>query len=142
MHRKWIAGFGVLVLIAAALVHYPVATAAPEAQRFGSVIGLKADKLDEYKKLHANAWPEVLKKIEECNIRNYSIYLHQLDDGQYYLFSYFEYTGDDFKADMAKMAADPMTQKWWKETDPCQFAVKHRKEGEWWASMEEVFHSP
>ena len=44
--------------------------------------------------------------------------------------------------DMAQMAADPLTQKWWKETDPCQFAVKHRAEGEWWASMEEVFHTP
>ncbi|MCC6694481.1 MAG: L-rhamnose mutarotase [Candidatus Hydrogenedentes bacterium] len=110
-------------------------------QRFGSVIGLKAEKLDYYKELHANAWPEVLKMIKDCNIRNYSIYLHKLDDGNYYLFSYFEYTGDDFKADMAKMAADPMTQKWWKETDPCQFPVKNRAEGEKWAAMEEVFHS-
>lgn len=114
----------------------------PPVQRFGSVIGLKADRLDYYKELHANAWPGVLDMIEKCHIQNYSIYLHKLDDGNYYLFSYFEYTGDDFKADMAKMAADPLTQKWWKETDPCQFPVKNRAEGEWWASMEEVFHSP
>ncbi|GMV92409.1 MAG: hypothetical protein AMXMBFR82_21870 [Candidatus Hydrogenedentota bacterium] len=134
----------ILVLLGAgiAIYYFPKADAAPEVQRYGSVIGLNADKIEEYKKLHANAWPEVLKKIKECNIRNYSIYLHQLDDDKYYLFSYFEYVGEDFDADMAKMAADPMTQKWWKETDPCQFAVKHRKEGEWWASMEEVFHCP
>lgn len=115
---------------------------AAHVQRFGSVIGVKADKLDYYKELHANAWPGVLDMIEKCNIRNYSIYLHKLDDGNYYLFSYFEYVGDDFKADMAKMAEDPLTQQWWKETDPCQTPIANRAEGERWASMEEVFHTP
>jgi L-rhamnose mutarotase len=41
-------------------------------------------------------------------------------DGKPYLFSYFEYTGDDFGADMKKMAADTSTRKWWQETDPTQ----------------------
>jgi len=25
-------------------------------------------------------------------------------------------------------------------TDPCQIPLETREEGEWWASMEEVFH--
>jgi L-rhamnose mutarotase len=104
-------------------------------QRYGSVIKLKPEKLAEYKQLHANVWPDVLKMIEVCNIRNYSIYYK---DG--YLFSYFEYLGSDFSADMKKMAADPNTQGWWKLTDPCQEPMDSRKEGEWWASMEEFFH--
>jgi L-rhamnose mutarotase len=112
----------------------------PRVQRYGSVIGLKAKKLDDYKKLHAHVWPEVAKKISACNIRNYSIYLKKLDDGNYYLFSYFEYTGSDFGADMVSMAADSNTQRWWKLTDPCQTPLAERKQGEWWASMEEVFH--
>lgn len=103
--------------------------------RYGSVIKVKPEKLDEYKQLHAAVWPAVLDMIAACHIRNYSIYLK---DG--YLFSYFEYTGDDFAADMAKMAADPITQDWWKVTDPCQEPLPTRKAGEWWASMEEVFH--
>lgn len=104
-------------------------------QRYGMVIGVRPEKLDEYKKLHAAAWPDVLAKITECHIRNYSIY-HK--DG--YLFSYFEYHGDDFAADMAKMAADPTTQKWWELCEPCQKPLETRREGEWWAQMEEVFH--
>ena len=64
-------------------------------KRYGMVIGLNEDKIEEYKKLHEAAWPEVLKTIEECNIRNYSIYLHRLDEAGYYLFSYFEYVGCD-----------------------------------------------
>jgi L-rhamnose mutarotase len=101
-------------------------------KRYGSVIGVKPEKLDYYKKLHAEPWPEVLDMIRKCNISNYSIYLF----GEM-LFSYFEYTGDDFEADMARMAADPKTQEWWRETDPCQFPLV---EGQKWAEMPEVFH--
>ena len=109
-------------------------------QRYGMVIGLNADKIGEYKKLHAAVWPEVLQQVTECNIRNYSIYLRQLDDGQHYLFSYFEYTGSDFGADMAKMAADPTTQRWWSVCKPCQKPLGNRGPEEWWAGMTEVFH--
>ncbi len=112
-----------------------------KVQRFGSAIGVKPEKLDEYVKLHANTWPGVLDMIRRCNIHNYSIYLAKLDDGKLYLFSYFEYTGDDLAADSKKMAADPTTQEWWKHTDPCQIPLKERKPGEHWMSLREVFHA-
>jgi L-rhamnose mutarotase len=107
-----------------------------EIRRYGQVIRVKPEKLEYYRALHANPWPCVLEKIRECNIRNYSIYLQ---DDQ--LFAYFEYVGDDFMADMEKMAADSCTQRWWKETDPCQEPIATAKEGDWWTNMEEVFHS-
>jgi L-rhamnose mutarotase/histidinol phosphatase-like PHP family hydrolase len=108
--------------------------------RYGNVIGLHAEKLAEYTRLHAAVWPDVLKMIQQCNIRNYSIFLRRLPDGRHYLFSYFEYLGDDFDADMAKMAADPVTQRWWELCKPCQEPLADRGPGQWWASMEEVFH--
>lgn len=107
--------------------------------RYGSVIKVRPEKIEEYRRLHADAWPEVLRTISACNIRNYSIYYRQLDDGDHYLFSHFEYTGSDFEADMAKMAADPATQRWWDVCKPCQIPLETRQEGEWWASMEEIF---
>ncbi|MBN1422104.1 MAG: L-rhamnose mutarotase [Planctomycetes bacterium] len=103
--------------------------------RYGMVIGVRPEKLEEYKRLHAAVWPDVLAMIRECKIRNYSIFTK---DGM--LFSYFEYHGDDFAADMAKMAADPTTQRWWSHCIPCQVPFPTRAEGEWWADMEEVFH--
>jgi L-rhamnose mutarotase len=115
-------------------------TAAKRPARYGSVIGLREEKIAEYKKLHAAVWPEVAKMVRDCNIRNYSIYLRKLPDGKHYLFSYFEYVGGDFQADMARMAADAKTKQWWSFTDPCQKPLDDRKQGEWWASMEEVFH--
>jgi len=105
-------------------------------KRYGSLIKVRPEMLVEYKRLHADPWKGVLKMIYDCNIRNYSIYFK---DG--FLFSYFEYVGTDYAADMAKMAADPTTQEWWKLTNPCQEPLSTRKEGEWWAEMEEVFHT-
>lgn len=104
-------------------------------KRYGMVIKVRPEKLEEYKKLHSKVWPEVLDMIKKCNIRNYSIY-HR--DG--YLFSYFEYEGQDFQADMQKMAADPMTQKWWGVCKPLQEPLDTKAQGQWWADMEEVFH--
>ena len=110
-------------------------------QRYGSVIGIKPEMIEEYKRLHADPWPGVVNKLRDCNITNYSIYLRELEQGKFYLFAYFEYTGNDFDTDMVKMAADPVTQEWWKHTDPCQIPVPTRSENEFWASMEEVFHT-
>ncbi|WP_321474222.1 L-rhamnose mutarotase [uncultured Paludibaculum sp.] len=103
--------------------------------RYGMVIGLKPEAEQQYREHHAAVWPEVLEMIRQCNIRNYSIYLR---DGM--LYSYFEYYGKDFEADMARMAADPATQRWWALMMPMQSPLPGRKEGSWWAEMEEVFH--
>ena len=110
-----------------------------QAQRFGSVIGLRSEKKDRYNQLHASVWPEVNAMIKACNIRNYSIYETELD-GKMYLFSYFEYVGDDFAADMAKMAADPKTQEWWRECVPCQIRLPGTPDGEHWMVIPEVYH--
>ncbi len=105
-------------------------------QRFGQVIGIRPEHAAEYIRLHADVWAGVLDKIAECNIRNYSIYRY----GDL-LFAYFEYHGDDFEGDMAKMAADETTQKWWDLCMPMQNPVADRAEGEWWKTIEEVFHT-
>lgn len=109
-------------------------------KRYGWVIGLKDEKIEEYKRLHAAVWPGVLDMIKACHIQNYSIYLRRLPDGKTYLFSYLEYGGEDFKLDMARMADDPITQEWWDLCKPCQEPLVDREEGSWWADMEEVFH--
>ena len=104
-------------------------------RRFGQITGVDPAQFDTYKKYHAAVWTEVLEMIKACNISNYSIY-HK--DNM--LFAYMEYTGNDFAADMAKMAADPKTQEWWAIMEPMQRPVSSRSAGEWWANMEEVFH--
>lgn len=106
-------------------------------QRMGMVIGVKPDMIADYKRLHAAVWPEVLALISDSNIRNYTIFLREPEN---LLFGYWEYHGVDFDADMAKIAASPKNQEWWSFTIPCQQPLESRKQGEWWAMMEETFH--
>ncbi|WP_328546389.1 L-rhamnose mutarotase [Streptomyces platensis] len=104
-------------------------------RRLGKLIKLRPEHREEYLRLHAEVWPEVRAMLTACGLRNYSIFL----EGEL-LFSYAEYVGDDYAADMAKMAADPVTRRWWQLTDPCQEQVEGAVPGEWWTPMREVFH--
>jgi L-rhamnose mutarotase len=111
----------------------------PPTKHYAWVTGLKPEKAAHYKELHAKPWPSVTQMLKQCHIQNYSIHLKEID-GRQYLFSYLEYTGSDFDADMKKMAANPETQRWWKETDPCQLPLPDAaKKGKVWSEMQEVF---
>jgi L-rhamnose mutarotase len=107
--------------------------------RMGMCNRLRPEKADEYKALHAKAWPSVLATISACNIRNFSIFLREPEN---LLFAYWEYHGEDFSADLAIMMADEATQRWWKLTDPCQEPYESRAVGENWAGMNEIFYHP
>ncbi len=106
-------------------------------KRMAMVIGIKPEHIPQYKKLHADVWPQVLAKISACNITNYSIFLREPEN---LLFGYWEYHGKDFAADAALMAADPKTQEWWDICMPMQDPLDSRSKDEWWAMMEEVFY--
>lgn len=105
-------------------------------KRIAQVIRLRPEKREEYDRLHARVWPGVLAAIERANIQNYSIWLYE---PEHLLFASFEYNGADYEKDMALLAADPETRRWWGLTDPCQEPMPDRGEGEWWADMREVF---
>lgn len=105
-------------------------------RRVAQVIGMAEDGVEEYERLHAAVWPAVLEQIRASGIQNYSIYRHGLT-----LFSYFEYVGDDYEADMAAMAADPATQRWWTYCMPLQRPVPERPDGAWWLDLPELFHT-
>ena len=104
-------------------------------KRVASVIGLPPENVARYEELHASVWPGVLARLAASHVSNYSIYRH----GDL-LFSYLEYTGDDYDADMAAIAADPVTQEWWAVCEPLQRPLPDRADGEWWKELPEVFH--
>jgi L-rhamnose mutarotase len=104
-------------------------------KRYGSIVRVRPEKYAEYQRLHAAAWPGVLQRLTASHIGNYSIY-HR----EGWLFSYFEYSGDDFAADTAAIAADPITQDWWAVCIPCLQPLDSSPEDEVWAPMEEIFH--
>ena len=104
-------------------------------RRFGQRINLRPESIEAYERLHAAPWPGVVDQIRRSNIRNYTIFRDGTD-----LFASFDYVGDDFAADMAAMAADPETQRWWALTDAMQEPLPDREPGSWWKTLREIFH--
>ena len=104
-------------------------------RRVASVIRLRPERREEYLRLHQAVWQEVEDALRSANIRNYSIFLHED-----LLFSYYEYVGTDHEADLARIAADPHTRRWWELTDPCQESLAEAGSGEWWKPLPEVWH--
>ena len=104
-------------------------------KRYGMVVGVRPEKLDEYKRLHAAVWPQIMELLAKAHVRNFSIF-HKDE----LLFGYFEYDGTDLAADFGRMNAEPIVREWYRLTEPCQSPLPTRKNGEWWAEMDEVFH--
>lgn len=106
-------------------------------RRMGHCIALEPKAVAEYKRVHAEVWPEVLDVIRRASIRNYAIFLREPEN---LLFAYWEYHGSDFAADAAEMGRSEAMRRWWAVCDPMQRPLPTRADGEWWAPMEEVFH--
>lgn len=136
---KTLCSIGLLLLLSACTNPAPQENVL--VKRVGMVTGIRPEKIAYYKQLHAATWEGVLKTIYAAHIRNYTIYLKKIDTA-YYLFSHYEYVGNNYAADMKKIAADSVTQRWWRETAPCQIPLPEAAaKSETWTEMEEVFHT-
>ena len=139
--RRLLVG-GLAILPTASLTAKSAEKSRRPVRRFHGVTGLRKEKADYYFKLHAKVWPGVLRMIEQANIRNFSIAVKEIE-GKLYLFSYYEYVGDDYEADMKRVAADPETQRWYKETEPCQLPLPDAAaQGIIWSDAKEIFYNP
>ena len=104
-------------------------------RRFGMAARLVPEKREEYLRLHSDVWPQVEATITACGIRNFSIFV--LGD---VIVGYYEYIGDDYDADQARMAEDPKTQEWWSYTAPCQLPFEPGSSDPNWQQLDEVWH--
>jgi L-rhamnose mutarotase len=102
-------------------------------RRFGMVCRLRPERRQEYLDLHAAVWPAVDAMSTECGIRNFTIFVR----GDV-LFGYYEYVGDDYEADQARMARDPVTQEWWALTAACQLPFDADSPEPTWQPLDEV----
>lgn len=105
-------------------------------ERHALVVALVPELRERYLELHSAVWAQVQDTLSKANIVNYSIF----ERGNL-LFAYYEYSGTDHAADMALIAADPVTRRWWELTEPCQQAFfDDQPEDERWAETTEVWH--
>jgi L-rhamnose mutarotase len=110
-----------------------------QIRRFGRVIGIREDRIADYRWLHADSHPGVRDLLKKANMSNFSIFIRKLPDDRDYLFLYFEYTGEDYKADMAALAAEPRNKEWLSVCDPMQIPLPGESS---WAEMEPVYYNP
>ena len=127
-----------IALLAILAISFAAAYSRPQTKRVGMVIGIKPDKITAYKSLHAASKPGVRDLLSKYHMKNFSIYLRQLDDGNYYLFGYYEYDGNDYNGDMERLSAEKRNIEWLSTTDPMQQPLRGQKS---WTQMEEVYHN-
>lgn len=108
----------------------------PEVKRIGMVIKLDSSRMKEYLSFHADSNAGVRDLLEKYNLRNFSIFITTLDDGNYYEFGYYEYTGKNFEADMAALDNEPRNKEWLRICDPMQIPLKGETT---WKKMKQVY---
>jgi L-rhamnose mutarotase len=116
------------------------ATQRPTVHRFGQIAKIRPDKIERFKELSDEMWPEVSEALKEHGIRNSSIYLKDLKENEYYLFRYFEYAGKDLDGDTSAMAEDPTVEKWKTAVGNECLGRISPDDASWWVDMEEVFY--
>ena len=94
---------------------------------------LNPGKVQDYIALHAEPWPELLQLIADCHIHNYSISIRGTE-----LYTYYEYTGENYEADMSVMVNSPVMQKWWKYSKPC---FLYHERGYYYDELQEIFYT-
>ncbi|CAA9556843.1 MAG: hypothetical protein AVDCRST_MAG73-3347 [uncultured Thermomicrobiales bacterium] len=74
-------------------------------QRVAFRLWVRPDRLQEYKRLHREVWPDLLADMRAAGIRNYSIFADGAE-----LFGYLEC--DDWGATNAAMAVSDANRRW------------------------------
>ena len=105
-------------------------------KRIGFLLKVKPEKLDEYKSIHANVWPEMLAALRRCGWHNYSLFMRK--DGS--LFGYFETPGD-LQTAVAAMGKEEINQKWQDMMAPFFESPDGAHADEILIRLEEVFHT-
>jgi len=128
----------VVVLFAGVCLAFAGESKPVTVKRVGMVVGIKPECIAQYKKLHADSNAGVRDLLTKYHMQNFSIYLQQID-GKWYEFGYYEYTGSDFKGDMAKLDKEPRNIEWLKVCDQMQIPLPGAKG---WTVMERAYFNP
>ena len=101
--------------------------------RFAFKLRVKADAIEEYDLEHTRVWPELLAKLKEVGISDYSVFRRGQD---------LTLVGrvDDFDKAWDELARDPVNQRWQEFMGRLFEPVPDKLEGERFAMLNEVFY--
>ena len=108
----------------------------PPLNRVAFRLQVRTDTIDEYRRHHADVWPEMRAALTRCGWHNYSLFLDR--DGT--LFGYFETTGSLDDA-IAAMQREPVNERWQALMAP-YFVADAAPADQQMRAIDEVFHLP
>ncbi|MBW6467475.1 MAG: L-rhamnose mutarotase [Brevefilum sp.] len=102
-------------------------------KRVGFQFKVRPDRLEEYKRLHQDVWPDMLAALREAGWHNYTLFMR--DDGL--VFGYFE-TEESLQVAQQKMAGTEVNVRW--QAFMSQFTDEQVRPDESFVELEEYFH--
>ena len=100
--------------------------------RYAFKLRIKSDAIDEYEREHKRVWPELLAKLKEVGISDYTIFRRGQD-------LVLTLQTEDFEKSWDELDRDPVNQKWQQFMGPLFEPVPDKTNGERFAMMKEVF---
>jgi L-rhamnose mutarotase len=101
--------------------------------RYAFKLRIKKDCIDEYEREHQRVWPELLARLKEVGIAEYSIFRR----GQELVLTL---RVDDFDKAWNELDLDPVNQRWQQFMSRLFEPVPGKDPGERFAMMKEVFY--
>jgi L-rhamnose mutarotase len=105
-------------------------------QRVCFLLRVRPDRVAEYRRRHAEVWPEMREALSATGWRNYSLFLRE--DGL--LVGYLEC--EDFDTARAAMDATEVNARWQAEMQGFFEELDGRRPDQGMRPLEEVFHLP
>src|SRR5947207_8080050 len=110
----------------------PARTATP---RYAFNLRIKADCIEEYELEHTRVWPELLAKLKEVGMPDYSIFRRGQD-------LTLVLRCDDFEKAWDSLDKDPVNLRWQQFMSRLFETVPGKQNGERFAMCKEVFYLP
>jgi len=101
--------------------------------RIGFQFKIQKDRIEEYKKIHQNVWPEMLQALREAGWHHYTLFMRE--DGL--VFGYFE-SEQTLAEAQVKMAEKEVNTRWQEFMSP--FTDEGARPDEGFVELEEYFH--
>jgi L-rhamnose mutarotase len=101
--------------------------------RYAFKLRIKADAVEEYEREHQRVWPELLAKLKEVGISDYSIFRRGQD-------LVLTLRVDDFDKAWDELDRDPVNLRWQEFMSRLFEPVPDKGSGERFAMLREVFY--
>jgi L-rhamnose mutarotase len=101
--------------------------------RYAFRLRVKEEAIERYELEHTRVWPELLERLKELGVSDYSIFRR----GQELI---LVLRVEDFEATWSQLEKDPINQRWQAFMAPLFEPMEHLEPGERFPMFHEIFH--